>query len=418
MSSSRITELATLVQANTAKVDQYLQENNLPFPSFDEQGPVDFKIESDEIQNARTVAMEASLELHDLLLGPSMCLRPVLNGTSLQTIYKYDIPAKVPLNGEISFPELAAKCELYEPDLRRILRFAMVYHRVFQESNVGYVAHTAASRRLVEDANAMDALGSQFDEAWQAFAHTVEAMDKFKSHDPTKTGWTVAQKTDQPMWAYYASHPSMAKRFAGAMATFADGPSISPSLLAKGYPWSSVGNGTGTIVDVGGSKGNISVALAQSVPGLRFIVQDLPGAMQGAEDTVPSEIASRIEFMEHDFFKDQSIKADAFLFRMIFHNWSDEYVIKILKATAPGLKPGGRIIVNDYLVPEPKTMSLMKERTIREMDMIMLSLFNSRDREEKEWVTLFGQADARYTNVKAWVPVGSSLAIIEATWSG
>ena len=89
----------------------------------------------------------------------------------MQTIYKYNIPNKVPLNGEISFPELAAKCELYEPDLRRILRFAMVYHHVFQERNVGYVAHTAASRRLVEDPHAMDALGSQFDEAWQAFAH-------------------------------------------------------------------------------------------------------------------------------------------------------------------------------------------------------------------------------------------------------
>ena len=52
------------------------------------------------------------------------------------------------------------------------------------------------------------------------------------------------------------------------------------------------------------------------------------------------------------------------------------------------------------------------------MDMIMLSLFNSRDREEKEWMVLFGQADARYTNVKTWVPRDSSLAIIEATWSG
>lgn len=157
----------------------------------------------------------------------------------------------------------------------------------------------------------------------------------------------------------------MAKRFAGAMATFADGPGISPSLLVKGYPWSSVGNGTGTVVDVGGSKGNISVALAQSVPGLHFIVQDLPGAMQGAKETIPPEIAHRIEFMEHDFFKDQTVKADAFLFRMIFHNWSDEYVVKILKATVPGLKPGSRVVVNDYLVPEPKTMSLMKERTIR-----------------------------------------------------
>ena len=167
------------------------------------------------------------------------------------------------------------------------------------------------------------------------------------------------------MWAYYASHPSMAKRFAGAIATFADEPSISPSLLAKSYPWSSVGNGAGTVVDVGGSKGNISVAVAQAVSGLHFVVQDLPGAMQGAKDTIPSDVASRIDFMEHDFFKDQVVKADAFLFRMIFHNWSDEYVIKILRATIPGLNPGSRIIVNDYLVPEPKTMSLMKERTIR-----------------------------------------------------
>ena len=78
MPSSRIIELATLVQTNTAKVDSYLREHNLPFPSFDEDGPVDFRIESDDIQNARTAAMEASLELHDLLLGPSMCLRPVV----------------------------------------------------------------------------------------------------------------------------------------------------------------------------------------------------------------------------------------------------------------------------------------------------------------------------------------------------
>jgi len=77
-------------------------------------------------------------------------------------------------------------------------------------------------------------------------------------------------------------------------------------------------------------------------------------------------------------------------------------------------------------------MSLMKERATRyvaadhcaaniaelarEMDMIMLTLFNSRDRERHEWVRLFGQTDPRFIDVKAWVPDGSSLAIIEATW--
>ena len=155
----------------------------------------------------------------------------------------------------------------------------------------------------------------------------------------------------------------MAKRFAGAMATFADGPSVSPTLLASGYPWSSIGNGT--VVDVGGSKGNISVVLARAEPCLRFIVQVLSGPISGAKESVPKYVSSRIEFIEHDFFNAQPINADVFLFRMIFHNWSDENVVKILKATTSGLKPGSRVVINDYLVPEPKTMSLLKERTIR-----------------------------------------------------
>ncbi len=78
MPSSRIAELAALVQSNTDKVDRYLREHHLPSPSFDEDGPVDFGIESKEIQDARTVAMDASMELHELLLGPSLCLRPVV----------------------------------------------------------------------------------------------------------------------------------------------------------------------------------------------------------------------------------------------------------------------------------------------------------------------------------------------------
>lgn len=175
----------------------------------------------------------------------------------------------------------------------------------------------------------------------------------------------MAQKTDRPIWEYYAAHPAMAKRFAGAMATFADGPSISPTLLAKNYPWASLGGGTGLVVDVGGSKGNISAVIAQSAPGLRFVIQDLPGAMLDARKTLPPDVAERIEFMEHDFFHDQPVKADAFLFRIIFHNWPDDYVIRILKATIPGLKHGSKIVINDYIIPEPNTMSLMKERTIR-----------------------------------------------------
>ena len=89
---------------------------------------------------------------------------------SLEAIYKYDLASKVPIHGEIPIVELAEQCEMNEPDLRRILRFAISHHRVFQEPRKGIITHSAASRRLVEDSAARDGLGLQFDDAWQSFA--------------------------------------------------------------------------------------------------------------------------------------------------------------------------------------------------------------------------------------------------------
>ena len=80
MDSTRIAQLANLIQDNTTIVDAYLRSKGLPQPSFDEDGPVDLGIESEEIQKAVEVTRESSLELHDLLLGPGLNLRPVVSG--------------------------------------------------------------------------------------------------------------------------------------------------------------------------------------------------------------------------------------------------------------------------------------------------------------------------------------------------
>lgn len=57
-----------------------------------------------------------------------------------------------------------------EPDLRRILRYAILYHRVFQERREGLISHSAASRILATDSAMYDTLGMMFDESTQAFA--------------------------------------------------------------------------------------------------------------------------------------------------------------------------------------------------------------------------------------------------------
>lgn len=78
MTSTRIAELAIRIQENTFKVDEYMRQNGLPSPTFDEDGPVDVQIRSRAVEEARVVAIDSTLELHQLLLGPALCLRPVV----------------------------------------------------------------------------------------------------------------------------------------------------------------------------------------------------------------------------------------------------------------------------------------------------------------------------------------------------
>ncbi|KAI9696300.1 MAG: hypothetical protein M1820_008223 [Bogoriella megaspora] len=380
MKPSRIVELANAVQENTFKVDHWLREHRLPLPTFDEDGPVDLKIESRGISEARVKAMGAALELHDLLLGPTMLLRPMLNGSLLQAVYNFDIPAKVPIHGEASFQELADACELYEPVLRR------------------FVSHAAASRKLVEDPNVMPMLGYCFDEVYQGFANTVQSLNAMKGLEPNKTvygllGWNLANKTSLPCYKFYSENPSMGRRFASAMAMMAQGDHRGAQFLVNGYPWSTVcGNGKGLIVDVGGSTGHTCAAIAKIAPDLHFVVQDLPQVIENRPELMRNyDVASRIEFMSHDFFKEQPVKAP---------------------------RPGARTVVNDHILPKPGTLSLLNERHVRNMDYLMLMLFNSRERKEPDWIKLFEQADIRFKFVKGWVPEGTIVASIEAVWSG
>ena len=149
------------------------------------------------------------------------------------------------------------------------------------------------------------------------------------------------------------------------MSSFASYKGNGPEFLAKGYPWASLGDKT--VVDVGGSEGKYSIALANSFPNLKFIVQDLPAVVRavGTKQLVPSELADRVTFMAHDMFKEQPVSADVYLYRWVFHDWPDAYVVKILRQLIPSFKPGARLIINDTILPEPNTLSELHERKIR-----------------------------------------------------
>ena len=69
MATSRIVTLAKEVEANTNKLDEYLEKNNLPRPSFDVDAPLMYQLPPDiaAAQEALTAALE---KLYWLNQGP------------------------------------------------------------------------------------------------------------------------------------------------------------------------------------------------------------------------------------------------------------------------------------------------------------------------------------------------------------
>lgn len=67
MSTTRILELAAIISSNTNAIDDYYQSNGLLSPSFDAKGSTVIPM---EVDSARDAVLDATMELHDLLLDP------------------------------------------------------------------------------------------------------------------------------------------------------------------------------------------------------------------------------------------------------------------------------------------------------------------------------------------------------------
>lgn len=111
------------------------------------------------------------------------------------------------------------------------------------------------------------------------------------------------------------------------MKTFANSPAYDPRFIVENYDWGSLGP-EAHVVDMGGARGHIAVAIASRFPGLRATVQDLGRVVNGADDDVPQDLRDRVVFMEHNLFQPQPVQgADVYYIRWVLHNWSDKNAI-------------------------------------------------------------------------------------------
>lgn len=117
---------------------------------------------------------------------------------------------------------------------------------------------------------------------------------------------------------------------------------------------------------MGGNQGYVSIAIAEKFPKLKLIVQDTAGMRTPSViGKVPEGLQNRVLLTTHDFFTPQTVVADVYFFRWIFHGFSEKYCVKILQALIPALKKGARIVINDGTLPEPGTAGYVEEKSMR-----------------------------------------------------
>ncbi|KAL2844377.1 S-adenosyl-L-methionine-dependent methyltransferase [Aspergillus pseudoustus] len=412
-----LTEIAQSILDSARALDEYTAAQGLPPTSFTQHT---LPTLSGEIETVRKNLVDSTTELKALVQGPIGQLYDVLfeftDLMSIRFIYRHNVPHHVPLEGDISIADLAEKTKLDPIRLRRYLHHTMMY-RVFVESRPGFVAHSSASRLLKTNPAALDTVGFLVEELAPAGTKVIEAEARWPdSAEPNETGYNVEFDTTDSFYREIAKESERARRFGAAMRFMTSGTFYDIAHLIRGYDWKALDVPGSVIVDVGGGQGGVSQALAGATTHTRFVVQDLEGTVLEGQRVCPQHLLERISFQAHDFFTAQPVKhADVYFFRYILHNWADKYSVQILRNLIPALKAGSRVIIYEFLLPDDSQPEWTKKQW-RNLDMIQMLGWNSLERTESDWKSLFAAVDPRLEFVGTITPEGSIVSLIEAVW--
>ena len=256
-------------------------------------------------------------------------------------------------DGPRSVSELAAETGTDPDTLHRFLR-ALASDGIFAEEEPGVFRNTDVSEHLLE-------------EGWTAFAHffggawhrAVGALDASGN-----AAFPELQGTD--FWSWLAAHPDERALFDVAMQQ-------GKEQRAERFDRVEWRDGE-TVLDVGGGNGSLLAALVERHPGLNEIVFDLP-------ETVRDEaiFGDRLRFVEGSFFE-SAPEADVYLLSTILHDWDDESAAAILRTIRAGAPAHARLILFEAVVPDGNEPGGGKW-----LDLLMLTLFAGRERNEAQW---------------------------------
>ena len=107
-----------------------------------------------------------------------------------------------------------------------------------------------------------------------------------------------------------------------------------------------------------------------------------------------------------DFFKSVPPGADLHVLKQVIHDWNDSECTTILRNCHQALKPNGKLLLVEMVVPPDNSPSIAQA-----MDLNMLVLCTGRERTESEYRTLLAAGGFKLERV---IPTHSPFSVIEA----
>jgi hypothetical protein len=290
--------------------------------------------------------------------------------------------------------ELAGPSALHAPSLHRLMR-TMASLGLLTEGERLRFSLTKLGEALRSDApgSARSTLlmtGSSW--VGSGFANLLHSL---------QTGCTGFEKAQgMPFFDYLAQHPEDASVFSEAMVGLHGG---EPPAVAAAYDFSMFQ----TVVDVGGASGNMLAAILGRYPEPRGLLFDRPHVVVDAEKSLKANgVTDRVTVEAGDFFLSVPSGGDAYILSHILHDWNDDQCLTILGHCRKAMKPDGRLLIVEMVLPPGDTPHPGKI-----LDMVMLALIGGQERTETEYASLLDKAGFRLSRV---VATQSPVSVVEA----
>jgi precorrin-6B methylase 2 len=215
-----------------------------------------------------------------------------------------------------------------------------------------------------------------------------------------KTGTPGFDKVfGKPIFDYVGEHPELGPILDAGMTSIHG---YETEAMLDAYDFS----GISVLADIGGGNGSLISGVLKRYPAMRGLLFDLGHVMGRAKANLEAGgLAERCSVMEGSFFETVPAGADAYLFRHIIHDWTDEQCVQILGHCRKVIPAGGRLLVVECVVPEGNEPSISKA-----FDMTMMTVPGGLERTEKQFRKLFEMSGFVLSSV---TPTSSMVSVVE-----